>query len=99
MSGAADAAHTEVERDTDAPASVNLHELLLPQRALPSAHRRFAVAYNAGLLEGWAKQSSPACAAGVSKERGEKEEREEERAVEKERYVVLLSPFSLSLSL
>jgi hypothetical protein len=67
----------EVERDTDDPETCDLHQLLLPppENTLPSNHRRFAVAYNAGMLQGWVRQTSPACAAG--KERKDRAETKE----------------------
>lgn len=65
MSSVVDADH--IERDTDASEEVDLLTLLLPDATLPKTHRRCAFAYNAALLAGWVKQSSPACAAGEQK--------------------------------
>lgn len=61
------AAPALVERDLDQPEddAAALLALLLPPPAptLPLQHHSFALAYNAALLHGWVKQSSPACAA------------------------------------
>ncbi|EDQ89122.1 uncharacterized protein MONBRDRAFT_25737 [Monosiga brevicollis MX1] len=52
------------ERDTDAGEDINLSELLFgPNASGPPSEVVASFAYNTFLLNGWVKQSSPACAA------------------------------------
>ncbi|KAK3251430.1 hypothetical protein CYMTET_39230 [Cymbomonas tetramitiformis] len=58
----ADLVNSEYEADTAIDEEMDLDQLLLPGGKLPGSSR-FSLCYNGFALRGWARQTSPACAA------------------------------------